>query len=259
MPEKPIRSTERFTSRVRDYVIGRPPYPHAVLGALRERGFLPPNGVVADLAAGTGISSEMFLAAGHEVYAVEPNAAMRQAATDRLGPQYPRFHAVAATAESTSLPDSKIDLIMVAQALHWLDLDQCRIEFRRILRPNGALAVLYNLRQLEASDLMRDHEALVARFGVDYAKVKHRHPDAAALTRLFGSPAYETLKFDNPQELDRQRFLARALSSSYLPGEGHVRFPELLEALNQLFDTHAVDGRITFANITELYCGRLMR
>jgi SAM-dependent methyltransferase len=43
-------------------------------------------------------------------------------------------------AERTSLADGSIDLITVAQALHWFDLDRFYAEVRRVLKPGGVLA-----------------------------------------------------------------------------------------------------------------------
>ncbi len=46
-----------------------------------------------------------------------------------------------APAESSGLPDSSVDLVTVAQALHWLDADAFFREAKRVLAPGGAIAV----------------------------------------------------------------------------------------------------------------------
>jgi SAM-dependent methyltransferase len=46
-----------------------------------------------------------------------------------------------AAAEASGLPDASVDLIAVAQALHWFELDRFYDEARRVLAPNGAIAV----------------------------------------------------------------------------------------------------------------------
>ncbi len=83
---------------------------------------------VADLAAGTGLLTEIFLAAGFAVTAVEPNAEMR-AACAALQQEFPTLRVVEGTAEVTGLPDHSMDLITVAQAMHWFDLDRAKAEF----------------------------------------------------------------------------------------------------------------------------------
>ena len=72
-------TTERFTSRVSDYIRFRPDYPPALIAWLHREHGIDAGWRVADIGAGTGISSKMFLQAGHAVTAVEPNAAMREA------------------------------------------------------------------------------------------------------------------------------------------------------------------------------------
>jgi SAM-dependent methyltransferase len=55
-----------------------------------------------------------------------------------------------APAENSGIRSATIDLIMVAQALHWFDLDRFYAEARRVLKPDGVLAAsAYNLLQIE--------------------------------------------------------------------------------------------------------------
>src|ERR1700687_2746837 len=78
------RPTERFSSRVENYVRYRPGYPSADLDLLKTRCGLSPGAVVADLGSGAGILSELLLASGAKVIGVEPNDGMRAAAEARL-------------------------------------------------------------------------------------------------------------------------------------------------------------------------------
>ena len=45
-----------------------------------------------------------------------------------------------ASAEASGLESSSVDVITVAQALHWFDLEQFFAEARRVLKPEGVLA-----------------------------------------------------------------------------------------------------------------------
>src|SRR5581483_3778885 len=146
----PIDSKERFSNRVADYVKYRPDYPRQILVMLREKIGLSPGWRIADIGSGTGISTGMFLENGNEVFAVEPNAKMRQAAEEWLG-ENPKFHSIDASAELTTLPGTCIDLIVCAQAFHWFDLGKCKIEFLRILKPGGWCALIWNERKTAGS------------------------------------------------------------------------------------------------------------
>jgi SAM-dependent methyltransferase len=55
-----------------------------------------------------------------------------------------------APAENSGIKSGTVDLIMVAQALHWFDLNRFYTEARRVLKPNGVLAAsAYNLLHIE--------------------------------------------------------------------------------------------------------------
>jgi hypothetical protein len=60
--------TERFSSRVEAYDEYRPGYPPEVVTLLRDECGLTEHSVAADVGSGTGISSELLLAAGCRVY-----------------------------------------------------------------------------------------------------------------------------------------------------------------------------------------------
>lgn len=134
---------------------------------------LSPSSSIADIAAGTGLLSELFVARGYNVVAVEPNQEMR-AACAALVDQQPRLSCIAGTAEETGLPSASVDLITVAQALHWFDLKRARQEFSRILKPDGWCAVIYNER-LGGDGFHDEYESLLRNFGIDYELVKRQH------------------------------------------------------------------------------------
>src|SRR5580704_17335722 len=137
---------ERFSSRVDDYVRYRPGYPAALYAWLAAEGRLDAGSVVVDVGSGTGILSRGLLeSGGARVVGVEPNAAMRAAAERSLAGQ-PRFESVDASAEATGLPAASADLVIAAQAFHWFDPPRARVEFARILRPSGLVALVWNQR-----------------------------------------------------------------------------------------------------------------
>jgi len=77
---------ERFSGRVQAYLAYRPRFPRSIIPFLREHGALPDGAIIADIGAGTGMLAEIFLEAGHRVFAVEPNAEMLEACRE-LAPQ----------------------------------------------------------------------------------------------------------------------------------------------------------------------------
>src|SRR5579864_7251468 len=121
-------ATQRFSSRVNNYVRFRPGYPPEVLALLKKECGLTADSVIADIASGTGIFTRMLAENGNRVFGVEPNAEMRRAGEQFLQ-SYSRFTSIAGTAEATTLPDHSVDMVTAAQAAHWFDRGKARREF----------------------------------------------------------------------------------------------------------------------------------
>lgn len=250
-------STERFSSRVADYVRYRPDYPPALLDWLHQDIGVPTETLVADIGAGTGISTRLFLAAGHPVIAVEPNAAMREAAEQLLAPDYLRLKVADGTAEATGLADNSVGLVAAAQAFHWFDTTAVRREWARILQPEDMALVFWNSRLLDASPFLIGYEQLLLEFGTDYTEVAERYQDDDTMRAWFGEGLRGMARLPNVQRMDYDGLRGRLLSSSYAPQGGHPRHAPMLDALQQLFDAHAVDGQIAFEYQTRAFVGTL--
>jgi ubiquinone/menaquinone biosynthesis C-methylase UbiE len=158
---------------------------------IRDAAALGPGSVVADLGSGTGISTEPFLRLGCTVHAVEPNDAMRAAAEELLS-GHPELRSVAGTAEATTLPGRSVDLVAAGQAFHWFRPDFARAEIARILRPGGRVALFWNRRR-EDTAFGEAYEALLRRYGTDYAAVDHKNVGEEVLDRVF-APGRERLR-----------------------------------------------------------------
>lgn len=248
--------TERFSNRVGDYVRHRPGYPAGLVAWLHGTQGIDAGLQVADVGAGTGISTRMWHGAGHEVVAVEPNAAMREAGMAGFTGD-PRVRWVAGSAEATTLADASVDVVSAAQAFHWFDPAPTRAEWTRVLRPGGLAVLLWNLRAVDRSPLMAEYEALQHAHGIDYARVAERHPDDDAIARWYGGGLRATASFPHVQRLDFDGLLGRLLSSSWAPQAGHPEYAPMVEALRALFDRHAVDGRVDFDYNARAFVGTL--
>jgi SAM-dependent methyltransferase len=251
-----LNSTARFSDRVDDYVRYRPDYPSALLTWLQREQGVDNGWRVADVGAGTGISSKMFLDAGYRVTAVEPNAPMRAAAEHWLR-SYPTFDTVDGRADATNLPDGSVDLVAVAQAFHWFDEDATRREFARILRPGGLAAIWWNSRRLTGTRFLEDYEALLLRFGTDYTSVAERYADDVRMRAWFGDGFRGSASFEHAQRLDFESLHGRLMSSSYAPQAGHPQHEPMLRALHELFDNCAENGTVSFDYDTRIFAGQL--
>jgi SAM-dependent methyltransferase len=237
-------TTERFTGRVENYRLHRPRYPQEIVDLFLNECDLTADKQIADIAAGTGLLSEIFLQRHYSVIAVEPNDEMRTAC-NQLVEQFPRLHCVPGTAKTTGLPTASVDCVLVGQAMHWFDLKRTREEFVRILRLHGWCAVIYNNRRMEGDPFHEGYERILREFGIDYTQVQERHLSSDEIERRFFAPTPARRKaFANLQELSLEALEGRILSSSYMPKQGQARHEEMREAIATLFSQHQENGRV---------------
>jgi SAM-dependent methyltransferase len=246
-------STERFSNRVDDYVRYRPDYPVDVLKYLEDRFGLNTGKIIADIGSGTGISTALFLRAGYTVVAVEPNKEMREKSVELLQ-HFPGFTAIGATAEHTGIRDSAVDAIIAGQAFHWFDAEKAKNEFRRILRADGIVALIWNERKT-VSPFETEYDELIVRHGKDYIKVDHRNIHSQDMDRFFYPQTCELKIFDNHQDFSFDGLKGRLLSSSYVPAKNETGYTEMIRDLENLFGKYNEHGLIRINYDTRLFSG----
>ena len=244
-------SVSRFSNRVENYVKYRPNYPSQIVRYLSDSIGLTPDKLIADIGCGTGISSRLFLENGNSVIGVEPNEAMREAATEYLA-DYPNFRLVNGTAENTTLDDHSIDVVLAGQAFHWFDRAATKGEFRRILRPGGHVVLIWNERQLDTTPFLKEYEELLIKYSTDYPVVRHDKFDEGTLASYFDTGVKKAV-FANVQNVDFDGLKGRMLSASYMPDESDAAFPALIAELESLFAKHSENDRINILYDTNVY------
>ncbi len=245
---------ERFSNRVENYVKYRPNYPAEILDFFGDRMNLKKESVIADIGSGTGISAKLFLQNSNAVFGIEPNKEMRRAA-EKFLEDFPNFVSLNGTAENTTLPENSIDFIIAAQAFHWFNPTETRNEFKRILKENGFIALIWNERQLESNSFLREYEQFLIEFGTDYQKVRHDSVTKDILQTLFQTDFCEVI-FQNAQSLDFDGLRGRMLSASYMPTKESLFFDKMMIKLKSLFAQHAENGKIEVLYDTKVYYAR---
>ena len=228
---------DRFTSRVTDYRKFRPTYPLAVVSLLGNAC------TIADIGSGTGIFSGLLLEAGHTVFAIEPNSAMRETAEAAYS-GHERFHSVPGEAEATLLGDKSVDAITAAQSFHWFATPRAVHEFARILADGGRIMLLWNERKTNTNRFHKEYEELLQRYGTDYAVIDHRNITAEKVQKLFQGWDCQIHKEENHQLMDLQGLKGRIESSSYSPPRSHPHHQPLMEGIESLFHLESTGGLI---------------
>jgi len=250
-----IDPTTRFTNRVDNYVKYRPSYPAAIIPLLESECGLTSENVIADIGSGTGFMTELFLKHGNEVLGIEPNTEMR-AAGERLLAKYRSFVSVNATAEATTLADNSIDLIVAGQAFHWFDRVAAKVEFKRILKPDGWVVLVWNGFRVETSAVVRGYHELLVQYGTDYQEVS-REVETCDIETFFSPGRYQTAHFPFKQIFDFEGLKGRLLSASYAPQPIDPRYEQMIEDLRHIFESNQKNGKVDFDYETVVYYGQL--
>lgn len=247
----------RFSNRTGNYVRYRPAYPVEIITFLKDTCGLTTGSAVADVGSGTGLLSELFLESGYRVFGVEPNKEMREAAEYRLGDQ-PGFESVASSAESTTLPQSSVDLVVAGNSFHWVDPGSARTEFSRVLKPGGRAAIVWNVPKESGDSLLESFQELLSRHRVreGWASEPEDVYESTAAA-FFGAGSYERASFSSSQSLDLESFKGLVHSYSIMPAEEEQGSVEMVQDLEGVFRANESGGRIVLEYVVYVYCGIL--
>ncbi len=225
-PSLRTRLGASFGSAAGSYADSRPGYPAAAASWLA--GSEPAD--VLDLAAGSGSLTATLVGLGHRVVAAEPSQQM----LDRLVSSLPGTPGVASAAESLPFRGGSFDVVTVATAFHWFDAEVALAEIRRVLRPFGRLALVWNTRVGEQgwtqalSTLLRSVRptGLAGDWGAGSAH-------ALAQSDLFEDVEYT--EFSHSQTLDRAGLRGLVASRSYVSALSQEERAEVMALVDQLY------------------------
>ncbi len=192
---------------------------------------------VLDLGAGTGKLTAALVERGLDVVAVDPSPNMLA----QLRAKLPGVDARVGVAEHIELPDASVDAIVVGSAFHWFARPAADAEIARVLRPGGAVGLLWNLR---------DPSAVESRVFVE-AQSGPAPPAGSATagsssTRA-GSARHERGEFAHGQSLSPQELVDLVASRSYVIAMDEPERARLLERVRRVTREHpGLAGRETF-------------
>ena len=190
---------ESFGSDADRYDRARPSYPD---GLVQRIVAASPGKLVLDVGCGTGIAARLFLAAGCRVLGVDPDERMADRAR-RSG-----VDIEVATFEAWDPAGRQFDVVIAAQAWHWVDPVAGAAKAAQALHPGGRLAVFWNALQL-SSDLAEAFAEVyrVVQSGLPfnpwampvldaYTRMSGKAADGMRQTRAFGEPEEWQFEWD---------------------------------------------------------------
>jgi SAM-dependent methyltransferase len=195
-----IEFKDYFSGHAADYAAYRPAYPPALFQLLAT---LPRRRELAlDCATGNGQAAVGLAERFARVVAID--ASREQLANAR---RHPRVEYRLARAEETGLEAGTVDLVSVAQGLHWFDFDSFYAEVRRLLAPGGAIAAYtYNLARV-APEVDRIVDRLAYEVVVAYWPPERRWVDEEYRTLPFPFAEVATPRIENQADWDLGRML----------------------------------------------------
>ncbi|QZP19068.1 class I SAM-dependent methyltransferase [Pseudomonas sp. DR208] len=244
-----------FSTQAVTYAQGRPDYPRQLTGWLADTLRISAQSSVIDLGAGTGKFTRLLSALAPTLIAVEPVAAMGAQLTRLM----PEVRLLNGTAESIPLPAASADAVVCAQAFHWFSTEAALAEIHRVLKPDGRLGLVWNVRD-ESVDWVAAITDIITPYEGDTPRFHTGRWRDAFSGKYFSQPEVTCFPYSHvgsPQEVIMDRFLSVSFIAA-LDDEPKARVTAQLQAL---IDTHpALKGRdtVAFPYQTQAYvCHRL--
>lgn len=235
------------------YVRGRPDFPPAALGWLREDLGITAGRTAVELGAGTGKFTRLLIETGATVIAVEPVAAM----LERLVRDLPGVRALRGEAQHIPLPDSCADAVVCAQSFHWFASAESLAEIRRALKPGGMLGLIWNVRD-QSVPWVAELTRIMAPYEGDAPRYDHDEWRTVFPAKGFGKLQERTFPHTHagPPE---QVIVERVASVSFIAALDDATRTRVLGQVRKLIDaTPALGGRasVAFPYVTHAYSAR---
>ncbi len=245
-----------YSMKAEKYARFRWDYAAHAIKAIIDMTQMSSNSTVADIGAGTGILTRHFVDKARTVYAIEPNFELRQILARELG-GFPSISVIDACAEATSLSNNSVDVITIAQAIHWFDPEPARQEMMRILREDGWLVLLRNYGTNSGQ-----HKAIgklmTEEYGADFTVVNERQKEKPT-PFYFGNDNFKRFIFPFEFQQCWEEFIGSLTTASFMPDEDHPLFHKLEKEARKIFSQYSDHGYLQVKGDTELTIGQPSR
>ncbi len=231
-------------------------YPKALVDLLNAHYQLKPGMIGADIGAGAGRLTALFLEHGFNMIAIEPDPRKREACT-RLSDRWDALEVCHGTPVATGLGPRSVDFICAQRALYWPDQPAIRREFQRILRPSAPIALITDSRVYGGAAQSEAYERLLRDFCPGFQEKRQPYDIAAAVAAFFdGGEVYEDA-FMGRHSLTLDGLIDETRSLAICPAPGDSNYQPMLRALRDFFEQWSVDNVLAVPTVCRVACGRL--
>ncbi len=195
-----------------------------------------------ELGAGTGKLTRLLVSTFGRVVAVEPAEAMRRL----LAAFCPEAEVLVGSGEDIPLADASVDAVFAAEAFHWFDGERALAEIARVLRPRGALVVMWNLPAgptepsiAAVEHLLEERGPSRDELGVDPLDLNTSRYASGEWRRALAASPFDELqeaRLPNPQTLDREGLVAFFASMGWIADLPDADRLPLLDEVRSLLD-----------------------
>jgi ubiquinone/menaquinone biosynthesis C-methylase UbiE len=221
-----------FEKYADDYACSRPGYPVEIKNFLFEQFSINPHSVIADIACGSGIFTQLMTCPQnsddhdkpHLVAGIDRSRALLRAGVKFYGDLC--FPPVCGSGESIPLKNLSCDLVTVAQGFHWMQRQKSLSEMVRILKPGGRIALLFYRRK----NLHEPHQAFIEELTYKYnPNYDPKFMDADYMGMLISDGRFNEFgqkRFYADKSYDMQTYLRWQRSKSFI---GDAMEPDILD------------------------------
>ncbi|MGN1380919.1 MAG: class I SAM-dependent methyltransferase [Bacilli bacterium] len=253
--KKIIDSTKFYFGKQEDYSKYRPSYPKELFEFLTKTYNLKSKDIV-ELGAGTGKFSKSASSYCNKIYYVEPNLDMITKGKEYCN-DCNNIIFVNNSAENTTLHNDIADIVFAVQSFHWFDKTTVKEEVKRILKPNGYFAIVWNDWEDENNEFSKSYFKYISECNTKLTGRKYQHKNVDDRKNFFKEGMYDTYTFIHSKEYSLEMLIGLSKSLSYAPKEDDIYYDEFVKGIIDIFNKYQNDDYVRFDFHTEMYIGKV--
>ena len=205
--------SETFDTVAALYDAARPAYPEALVEAVVSGAGLPPTARILEVGPGTGQATALFARRGYSILGLEPGVNLAALAAKNLR-NHTGVRIENVSFEDWPLQEARFDLLLSAQAFHWVRSEIRYVKTAQVLKPEGHVALFWNMPP-DADDAVTleidsvyDH--IVPKMADGYMRQPLEERIRGIETEIEGSGAFEDLsiqRFPWEERYDTAQYL----------------------------------------------------